>query len=162
MKRHRLLALAIATCAVLGISACSRPEAQPEPQSQPQSQNAPTASTEPLAPQLPPAPHQNSVAVEYTVSKILVAGNDVCVFDSDGRLIVFSENVGVSKDHTALVAKGISIPEGQLFWGAKSENLTSDVMCGGKKYPAKHIYGAGLQDFSHQPSGSSEQPGTQK
>lgn len=134
-----MFACLCAVCAALLLAACtdSGPRA-------PQSPLDPSSSAGPQAPQLPPDPTLNSVALRYKAKKIMVVGNDVCVFDDDDKLIVFSESVGVSDDHKTLVAEGALIPEGSDFLGSDKRNIKGGFICGGRNYPAKHILGAGL------------------
>ncbi|MDD7465321.1 MAG: hypothetical protein PUK59_03680 [Actinomycetaceae bacterium] len=148
MEKRRLFACLCAACVALPLAACADSGQKVAPSGQkavPQPPSEPSTSARPQAPQLPPAPALNSVAIQYKAKKIMVVGNDVCVFDDDDKLIVFSESVGVSDDHKTLVAEGASIPEGSDFLGSDKRDIQGGFMCGGKNYPATHILGTGLQ-----------------
>ncbi|MDO5060142.1 MAG: hypothetical protein Q4D73_00745 [Actinomycetaceae bacterium] len=103
-----------------------------------------TQSAEPKAPYLPGPSELNSIGVFYTIEKIEVTGNDVCAFDKQDRLLVFSEEVKVNPEHNALIFKDSEIPIGVEAIGSDFKELPDGFACGGKTYPAIHILGEGL------------------
>lgn len=124
MKTRKLLVSAVAAGA-LALAGCGK-------------------ASEPTAPMLPPADLLNSIGVFYKIEKITVVGNEVCVFNDKGKLLVFSEEVKVNADHTVLLFKDSEIPVGEEAIGSDFTELRDGYQCGGQTYPALHILGEGL------------------
>lgn len=101
-------------------------------------------ANEPKAPYLPGPGDLNSIGVFYTIDKIVVEGNDVCAFDKEGHLLVFSEEVKVNAERNALIFKESEVPIGVEAIGTDFKELPDGFSCGGKTYPAIHILGEGL------------------
>ncbi|MCS4484447.1 hypothetical protein NXS08_02955 [Gleimia sp. 6138-11-ORH1] len=98
----------------------------------------------PTAPTLPAPQKVDSIGVIYRIEKIFVEDNQVCAFDHDGKLLVFSEEVSVNETHDTLIFKESQVPIGVEAIGADYKELPDEFKCGSKTYPAKHIQGEGL------------------
>lgn len=72
----------------------------------------------------------NAVAYSYTLGSLKVSENDLCVFDPEGTLFVFSEVVTPLPENQGIHATDIDVKIGENFQGGEPLALPNGFKCG--------------------------------
>lgn len=90
----------------------------------------------------------HAVAYTYTLSSMHVSGTDLCTFDKEGNLFVFSEPVTPLTNNEGIHAQEVDVRLGETFIGGEDKRLKTPYPCGEKTYQAIHIQGQIIEDDS--------------